>query len=116
MIDKDLIERAIEVRRRLHRNPELSNNEIETQAFLRESLEELGLNSIHVAGGTGLVVDVVGTAGPSNRKIAMRADIDALPIMEESGLSFSSEKPGIMHACGHDAHSEPPSVSPRFRA
>ena len=98
MIDKDLIERAIAVRRHLHRNPELSNNEIDTQTFLRQSLEELGLESVHAAGGTGLVVDVVGTAGSSNRKIAMRADIDALPILEESGLPFSSERPGVMHA------------------
>jgi amidohydrolase len=105
VIDKDLIDRAIEVRRHLHRNPELSNNEIDTQSFLRQSLQELGLGTVHAAGGTGLVVDVVGTAGPSNRKIAMRADIDALPILEESGLSFSSERPGVMHACGHDAHS-----------
>jgi amidohydrolase len=105
VIDKDLIDRAIDVRRHLHRNPELSNSEIDTQTFLRQSLEELGLDRVHAAGGTGLVVDVVGTAGPSNRKIAMRADIDALPIMEDSGLPFSSERPGIMHACGHDAHS-----------
>ena len=105
MVDKDLIERAIEVRRYLHRNPELSNTEIETQTFLRQSLETLGLKGVHVAGGTGLVVDVVGTAGASNRKIVLRADIDALPITEESGVSFSSERPGVMHACGHDAHS-----------
>jgi amidohydrolase len=105
VVDSDLIERAIEVRRHLHRNPELSNNEIDTQDFLRQELEAAGLTAIHAAGGTGLVVDVVGTAGPSNRRIAMRADIDALPILEESGLPFSSERPGVMHACGHDAHS-----------
>ena len=105
MIDKDLIEQAIEVRRHLHRNPELSNSELDTQTFLRQSLEAAGLGGIHAAGGTGLVVDVVGTAGPSNRRIAMRADIDALPILEESGVPFSSERPGVMHACGHDAHS-----------
>lgn len=105
MVDKDLIERAIEVRRQLHRNPELSNSEADTQSYLRQVLEDLGLNGVHAAGGTGLVVDVVGTAGSSNRKIAMRADIDALPITEESGVPFSSERPGVMHACGHDAHS-----------
>jgi amidohydrolase len=104
MIDTELIERAIEVRRHLHRNPELSNGEIETQAFIRQELERAGLSGIRTAAGTGLVVDVVGTAGPSNRKIAVRADIDALPIAEASGLPFSSTKPGVMHACGHDAH------------
>ena len=104
MIDTELIEHAIEVRRHLHRNPELSNGEIETQAFIRQELERAGLSGIRAAAGTGLIVDVVGTAGPSNRKIAVRADIDALPIAEDSGVAFSSTKPGIMHACGHDAH------------
>jgi amidohydrolase len=50
------------------------------------------------------VIDIVGEAGPSNRKVAIRADIDALPIAEASGVPFSSERPGVMHACGHDAH------------
>lgn len=104
-MDNDIIEQAIAVRRHLHRNPELSNSEVDTQTFLRQALEAAGLGGINAAGGTGLVVDVVGTAGPSNRKIAMRADIDALPILEESGVPFSSERPGVMHACGHDAHS-----------
>ena len=88
-MDNDIIEQAIAVRRHLHRNPELSNSEVDTQTFLRQALEAAGLGGINAAGGTGLVVDVVGTAGPSNRKIAMRADIDALPILEESGVPFS---------------------------
>ena len=104
MIDPDLIERAIEVRRHLHRHPELSNAEVETQAFIRRELERAGLTELRQAAGTGLVVDVVGTAGPSNRKIAVRADIDALPITEDSNLDFSSSRLGVMHACGHDAH------------
>jgi amidohydrolase len=104
VVDHDLIERAVEVRRHLHRNPELSNAEIETQALIRHELTRAGLPEPCQAAGTGLVVDVVGTAGPSNRKIAVRADIDALPIIEDSGLEFSSAKSGVMHACGHDAH------------
>lgn len=104
MIDADLIERAVEVRRHLHRHPELSNAEVETQAFIRSELMQMGLTEPRQAAGTGLVVDVVGTAGPSNRKVAVRADIDALPITEYSELAFSSSRPGVMHACGHDAH------------
>jgi amidohydrolase len=104
MPDRQLIDRTIEVRRHLHRNPELSNSETETQAYIRDQLAHAGLADIREVAGTGIVVDVVGTAGPSNRKIAIRADIDALPIVEESGLDFSSAKPGVMHACGHDAH------------
>ncbi|WP_366514542.1 M20/M25/M40 family metallo-hydrolase [Mesorhizobium sp.] len=50
------------------------------------------------------MLDILGTAGPSNQKVAIRADIDALPIAEASGVPFSSERPGVMHACGHDAH------------
>ncbi len=104
MSDRHLIDRTIRFRRHLHRNPELSNSETETQAYIRDELAEIGLTNIREVAGTGIVVDVVGTAGPSNRKIAIRADIDALPIAEETGLDFSSAKPGVMHACGHDAH------------
>ncbi|MGQ3214253.1 MAG: M20 metallopeptidase family protein [Shinella sp.] len=94
----------IDIRRHLHRTPELSNEERETQAYLKQVLEEAGLEHIRPVAGFGLAVDVVGTAGPSNRKVVVRADIDALPINETSGVPFSSERPGVMHACGHDAH------------
>jgi metal-dependent amidase/aminoacylase/carboxypeptidase family protein len=103
VIDQDIIDRAIEVRRHLHQNPELSNQEIETQAFIQRELARAGLEQVRTAAGTGVAVDIVGNAGPSNRKIAIRADIDALPIVEESGVTFSSRRPGVMHACGHDA-------------
>jgi amidohydrolase len=104
VLESDLANRAIEVRRHLHRHPELSNHELGTQSFIRQQLEQSGLTGVQAAAGTGLVVEVQGTAGPSNRRIAIRADIDALPIMEETGLEFSSTNPGVMHACGHDAH------------
>ncbi|MER9420511.1 amidohydrolase [Mesorhizobium sp. M0306] len=104
LMDAALERRMIEIRRHLHRNPELSNEERETQVYLREVLEEAGLSGIRPAAGFGLAVDVVGTAGPSNRKVVIRANIDALPIMETSGVPFSSERKGVMHACGHDAH------------
>jgi amidohydrolase len=104
LIDPDIISYAVDIRRHLHRNPELSNTEVRTQEYIRAKLVKAGLAEPRIAAGTGLVVDIVGNAGPSNRKIAIRADIDALPILEDSGVEFSSANPGIMHACGHDAH------------
>lgn len=104
-LPSDLLDRMVEVRRYLHAHPELSNQEANTQAYLRRRLEQEGLSDIRDVAGYGLCVDIVGTGTPSNRKIAIRADIDALPIVEASGVSFSSEVDGVMHACGHDAHS-----------
>ena len=103
-LEPALLARTIGVRRHLHRNAELSNHEKRTQSYLRQCLQQAGLTETRDAVGYGLAVDIVGTAGPSNRKVAIRADIDALPIMEESGVEYSSEMPGVMHACGHDAH------------
>ncbi|MGX5719239.1 M20 metallopeptidase family protein [Shinella zoogloeoides] len=94
----------IDIRRHLHRNPELSNKERETQAYLKQALEAAGLENVRPVAGFGLAVDIIGTAGPSNRKVVIRADIDALPITEASGVPFASARPGVMHACGHDAH------------
>ncbi|MGE0007873.1 MAG: M20 family metallopeptidase [Parvibaculaceae bacterium] len=101
----DILRRMIEVRRHLHRHPELSNAEEKTQAYMKQALEKEGITGIREVAGYGLAVDIVGGKAPSNRKIAIRADIDALPITEESGVDFASVNPGVMHACGHDAHS-----------
>ncbi|MBZ9992004.1 amidohydrolase [Mesorhizobium sp. BH1-1-5] len=103
-IDAGILDRMIEIRRHLHRHPELSNREVGTQRYLREMLGREGIAEIRDVAGYGLAVDIVGTGRPSNRKVAIRADIDALPIEEESGVDFASENPGVMHACGHDAH------------
>lgn len=103
-MEPSLESRMIEIRRHLHRNPELSNAERDTQIYLKQVLEEAGLGNVRPVAGFGLSVDIVGTAGPSNRKVVIRADIDALPINETSGVPFASERPGVMHACGHDAH------------
>jgi amidohydrolase len=86
-------------RRHLHANPELSGQERETAAFVAAELEALGLRPRRPL-PNAVVVDV-GTAAP---RIALRADIDALPIAEETGLPFASRRPGVMHACGHDGH------------
>lgn len=104
-MESDIIERMIAVRRHLHRHPELSNAEEKTQAYLKQALEKEGITGVKEVAGYGLAVDIVGIGAPSNRKVAIRADIDALPITEESGVAFASTNPGVMHACGHDAHS-----------
>ncbi|SFB57166.1 hippurate hydrolase [Cohnella sp. OV330] len=89
-------------RRQLHRFPELSFEERETARLVAQRLSALGLACRTEFGGHGVVADIVGdAAGPV---VALRADMDALPIAEETGLPFASERPGAMHACGHDAH------------
>jgi amidohydrolase len=95
-------EELIRMRRDLHRFPELSFQESETAAKVAERMRALGLEVRMQVGGHGVVAELRGKQpGPT---IALRADMDALPIQEETGLPFASERPGIMHACGHDAH------------
>jgi len=95
-------ESLVAVRRHLHRYPELSFRESETAALVAKELTRLGIEYRAGVGGHGIVADIVGdSAGPV---VALRADMDALPIAEETGLPFASERPGVMHACGHDAH------------
>jgi amidohydrolase len=92
----------VAIRRDLHSNPELSLLETETSAKVAEQLSTMGYKVQTAVGGHGVVADLVGALpGPM---IALRADMDALPIQEETGLPFGSQKPGVMHACGHDAH------------
>lgn len=94
---------AVRARRHLHRFPELSFAEHETSKYLQARLDELGLAYRTGFAGTGIVARIeTGRPGPVT---AFRADMDALPISEQTGLPFSSEHPGVMHACGHDLHS-----------
>lgn len=92
----------IEMRRHLHANPELSYQEYNTQAYVAEKLTALGI-PFTKAGGTGLVAHIEGQE-PNSRVIALRADMDALPIEEVNEVPYRSKVPGVMHACGHDAH------------
>jgi amidohydrolase len=93
---------TVALRRRLHRRPELAFEEHETAALVAETLREMGLEPRTGVAKTGVVADLVGgRPGPTR---ALRADMDALPIHEATGLDFASETPGVMHACGHDAH------------
>jgi amidohydrolase len=92
---------AIDTRRHLHRFPEIGREEFETTRHLAALLAGAGLTPRLRTAGTGLSVDV----GSGDPIVAFRADIDALPVQERTGLSFASERPGVMHACGHDVHS-----------
>ena len=97
-----LVEEAVALRRRLHHRPELSGEEHETTAIVRRRLQDLGLIEIDCPTPTGAVA-ILDTGRPG-RRVMLRADIDAVPVTENSGLSFSSEMPGRMHGCGHDGH------------
>jgi amidohydrolase len=89
-------------RRHLHTHPELSFHEVETSAFVARKLEELGLEYQKMA-DTGLVALIKGDK-PSDRVVALRADMDALPILEANDVPYRSQNSGVMHACGHDVH------------
>ncbi|MCP1854526.1 MULTISPECIES: M20 metallopeptidase family protein [unclassified Bradyrhizobium] len=96
---------VIELRHAMHREPELSNAEWKTQARIRDMLRRFGLADAKVFHNTGLYVDIEGTASGPKRSIAVRGDIDALPIQEtRQDLSYCSRVDGVMHACGHDIH------------
>lgn len=100
---KELKPSVIAMRRHLHANPELSFQEFETASFVEAELIKIGLNPIIGIAGTGLSALIEGK-NPSKKVVALRADMDALPIIEANDVSYRSKKPGIMHACGHDAH------------
>ena len=97
------MQKIVEIRRHLHRHPELSNREKETAAFVAGELEKLGIAVRRNVGGGHGVVGVLRGARPG-RTVALRADMDALPLSEATGLEFASKDAGFMHACGHDMH------------
>jgi amidohydrolase len=99
---RSVLDEVIELRRHFHRHPEVSFSEHETSDRLRERLRQLGLELKPCPTDTG-VVAVLDTGRPG-KTVMLRADIDALPIHEESGVKFESTIEGRMHACGHDAH------------
>ena len=98
---KDNFETYRNVRHHLHAHPELSYKEFNTSAFIQQHLKDLNI-SFQVMAGTGVVALIEGKK--SNRVIALRADIDALPIQEQNNVEYASTVPGVMHACGHDVH------------
>ncbi|WP_044172600.1 M20 metallopeptidase family protein [Flectobacillus major] len=89
-------------RRYLHTNPELSFHEFNTQKYVAQKLKEIGITPVEIA-NTGLVATIEGR-NPEKKVVALRADMDALPIVEANDVPYKSLNPGVMHACGHDVH------------
>ncbi|MBS1544952.1 MAG: amidohydrolase [Bacteroidetes bacterium] len=102
-LSQDLSGEVISWRRHFHANPELSFEEHQTASFVAHTLRQFGLQPREGIAGTGVVALVEGR-NPDKKVIALRADMDALPILEANQSSFTSTKEGVMHACGHDAH------------
>lgn len=94
---------VIGIRRHIHQNPELSFQEVETGKYIAAKLTEFGIPHQHGVAETGVVGLIQGRNG-SDKVVALRADIDALPIEEANEVPYKSSKPGVMHACGHDVH------------
>jgi hippurate hydrolase len=92
-------------RRDLHEHPELAFEEVRTAGIVAQKLREFGCDEVHTGIATTGVVGVIrGNGGGSGRAIGLRADMDALPILEDTGVPHASKTPGKMHACGHDGH------------
>ncbi len=96
-------EEVISFRRHLHAHPELSFKEFETATFVANKLKEFGITEIESKATTGWSALIKGK-NPEKRVVALRADMDALPIIEANEVPYKSQNPGVMHACGHDAH------------
>lgn len=95
--------KIIETRHYLHANPELSFEEFETSKFVKNELLAIGITKIEPKANTGLVALIEGK-NPTKKTIALRADLDALPIFEQNEVTYKSKNEGVMHACGHDVH------------
>ncbi len=102
-ISEGIFEEIRAFRRDMHQHPELSFQEVETQKKVRVYLEKIGVDSIETCATTGLVALIKGK-NPAKKTVALRADIDALPINELNEVPYKSQNQGVMHACGHDVH------------
>ena len=103
-IAANLAPRLIEIRRHIHAHPELSGQEYKTAAYVSGVLSSCGFHIQEMVGKTGVVAELKGEAAPNGNVLAIRTDMDALPILEKADVPFISQSPGMMHACGHDAH------------
>ena len=100
---RSIAESLVAWRRHLHAHPELSGQEVNTARFVAQELRRIGYTPVENVGGThGVIADL--DVGGDRPRVALRADMDALPITEQTELPFASQSPGVMHACGHDAH------------
>src|SRR6478735_4302413 len=102
-LSADYSKDVVDLRRHLHANPELSYKEFKTAKFVADQLKSFGLHPTEGVAETGVVVLIEGK-NPSKKTIALRADMDALPIEEANQVSYKSKNSGVMHACGHDVH------------
>ena len=100
---KDFQNDLVAIRRDIHAHPEIGFEETRTSAIVADLLETWGITVHRGVGGTGVVGELRGNHN-SNKRIGLRADMDALPILETTGLPYASTVPGKMHACGHDGH------------
>ena len=103
LLPAELRDRLVELRRSIHREPELAFEEEHTARKLEIALKESGVRDVRRVAGTAVIGRIRG-AEPTAPVIAIRGDMDALPIAEETGLPFASQRTGVMHACGHDVH------------
>ncbi len=103
-ITQEILPEVIEIRRHLHKHPELSFEEYKTSKYIASILDKWGIKYQKGIVKTG-IVGIIEGKNPTSKVIALRADIDALPITEKTGLAFESINEGVMHACGHDVHS-----------
>ncbi|MFM9004556.1 MAG: M20 family metallopeptidase [Flavobacteriales bacterium] len=94
---------VLAMRRHIHMHPELSYHEVETSSFVAAQLQRLGLEVKTGIGGHGITAFIKGK-NPDSRLVALRADMDALPIQEQNTVEYKSKHEGVMHACGHDVH------------
>ena len=103
IVSKELFQHMVRIRRQIHKHPELGYQEENTAAIITEELKRLGIKATTGIAKTGVIgrIDTTKKTGPV---VALRADMDAIAIHEETGLEFSSEVKGVMHACGHDGH------------
>jgi amidohydrolase len=99
----DLHEEIRGIRRHIHQNPELSFQEFKTQSYVWQQLDEAGITNKQKIANTGIVAIIEGK-NPSKKVVALRGDMDALPIVEANDVPYKSSNPGVMHACGHDVH------------
>lgn len=90
--------------RDFHAHPEIGFTEVRTSGIVAEKLREYGVDEVHEGLGKTGVVALIHGKGKGNRRVGLRADMDALPIQEVTGLDYASTNPGVMHACGHDSH------------
>ncbi|MBT3818605.1 MAG: amidohydrolase [Lentimicrobiaceae bacterium] len=100
---KNITDELISIRRYLHQNPELSFQEIKTSKYISELLNKWGIEHTSNVGGYG-IIGILKGKNPDSKVIALRADMDALPIIEENNVKYCSVNDGVMHACGHDVH------------